>query len=71
MKKYVLASVDGESMEVSINAYDTHEEAYAAMEQEYNQYAENEWCEDAEIYDNSAYAIAEYQYIWKIREFDF
>lgn len=71
MKKYILASVDGESMDVTINAYDTHEEAYAAMEREYNEYAENEWCENADISDNSAYATLDYDYLWQIREFDF
>lgn len=72
MKKYILASVDGESMEVTINAYDTYEEAYAAMEREYNEYAENEYCMDADIYNNSAFATVDYyDYLWQIKEFDF
>lgn len=70
MSKFVIASMCNENMSINIDAYDTYKDAYSKMEKEYNEIVEGseDMLQDNNIYEDSAYVISDYEYVWQIKE---
>ena len=68
MGKFVIASMCNENMSINIDAYDTYKDAYSKMEKEYNEVVEGSEVQDNNIYEDSAYVISDYEYVWQIKE---
>ena len=68
--KYILAHFENESMDIDMTAFDTYEDAYAAMEESYNELVEGEDVFDSYIGENSAMVSSEYADVWRIQAFE-
>ena len=71
MKKFVLATTNTETLEIDMWGFETHEEAYSEMEEQYKEVVSGleGFVTDNDIYEDSAYiSSVDYDYVWNIKE---